>query len=129
MVRSQGIVLVEGSIDTILQHQDGFPNTGGILGSKLSEIQARYVASLRPKCVYTMFDADASGIGAIDFNGTAHSQHPNPCVQIPEGKDRPSGTDQKERERVIAKAISFSKFRQITRSMSRPKERTNVGTY
>lgn len=64
MVKSQGIILVEGSLDLLVLWSLGIRNVVAILGSKVGEIQARMIASLRPKRIYTMFDADAAGVGA-----------------------------------------------------------------
>jgi DNA primase len=115
MVRSVGIILVEGTFDCIRLHQHGFTNTVAILGSKLSRFQAKQIANMRPLKVYTMFDADAAGVGATI---STHYQLPNQRVHVcryPAGKTDPARLNQREAEKSVSRAITFSQFSRMTR--------------
>lgn len=122
LIRSHGIVLVEGSLDCIMLHQHGFTNTVAILGSKVSEIQSQLIANLRPKTIYTMFDADGSGIGATISTATRLRQTPIKVCRYPVGKTDPAELTKEEAERMIERAVSFSKFRQLTKPKQARKE-------
>lgn len=127
MVRSSGIVLVEGSIDVIRNHQHGIGNTVGILSSKLSLIQAQLISNLRPKRIITMFDADVSGIEAtISVRRRLHS-HPIVVCRYPSGKTDPAELSQREVERVIDRAIPYVRFQQLVTRLISSKGRESVG--
>lgn len=127
MIRSSGIVLVEGSVDTILNHQNGVTNTVGILGSKLSEIQAQQISRLRPKRIITMFDADIAGIGATLSVRKLLGNHPMVVCRYPKGKSDPAMLSAKEAVTVIDKAVPFVKFQQTVTRLISTKEREYVG--
>lgn len=110
VVKSAGLVVVEGSLDTIINHQNGLKNTIGILGSHLSEIQARKIANLRPVRVYTMFDADAAGVGATISVTTQLQRVPIFICRYPKGKTDPAQLDRQEANRSIERAISAQAF-------------------
>ena len=60
-VREKGeVVLVEGYLDVIALHQGGIPNVVGVLGTALTEDQARRLRRLSDRCV-ALFDADEAG--------------------------------------------------------------------
>lgn len=111
MIRSIGIILVEGSIDTIMQHQGGYPNTVGILGSKLSEFQAKQIMNMRPKRVYTMFDPDAAGVSATISVIDRLSKMPISVVRMPRNTD-PAELTSDQRERALRRAVTSLKFMQ-----------------
>jgi len=117
MVRSFGIILVEGSIDAIMQHQDGFTTTLAILGSKLSEIQARQIMNMRPFKVYTMFDADGAGISATNSVISKLQRVPISVVRYPKGVTDPAEMTRDQRERQIGRAISRREFHRIVSSL------------
>lgn len=126
LVRSEGIILVEGTLDCIILHQYGFTNTVAILGSKVSEIQARKIANMRPTRVYTMFDADGAGVGATI---SARRRLPGNVIKVcryPKGKTDPASLDEKEAHRVIQRAVTYSKFERATRIRS-TRRRISVG--
>ena len=63
-IRSEGYaVVVEGYIDTLLMHQEGFRNTVAPLGTALTDAHARVIARYTER-VYLLFDGDASGVRA-----------------------------------------------------------------
>lgn len=114
MIRSVGIVLVEGSLDCIMLHQHGLTNTVAILGSKVGEIQSQLIANLRPKAIYTMFDADAAGVGATISAAARLRSSPLRVCRYPKGKTDPAEISKTEAERMIERAISYSQFKQLT---------------
>lgn len=123
VVRSRGILLVEGSIDGILQDQHGIIPVGAILGSKLSEIQAHYIANMRPKVVYTMFDADAAGISATISVRYQLRSVPIRVCRYPKGKSDPAELTREESERAIERAIDFSSWKRKAGITSSPKSK------
>ncbi len=131
MIRSTGIVLVEGSLDTIMLHQHGHVNTAALLTSKMSEFQAKAIARLRPRRIYTMFDADVAGIEAIISTNRWLRHHPIYVCRFPKGKSDPAELTKEEADRVISRAIPISKFKQMTnglfRSQQPRKEMTRFG--
>ena len=127
MIRSSGIVLVEGSMDVILNHQNGISNTVGILGSKLSEIQAQQISRLRPKRIITMFDADVAGMGATFSVRKLLGNHPIFVCRYPRGKDDPAKLNSREAVSVIQRAVPFVKFQQSVTRLISTKEREYVG--
>lgn len=110
MIESNGLVLVEGSVDTIIQQQHAILDTGGILGSKLSEFQAKQIMNLRPEKIFTMFDADAAGVAATFSVRRRLPMIPIYVCRYPKGKDDPAKLTKKESEKIISKAIPFSVF-------------------
>lgn len=64
-IRSDGIVIVEGSFDAIKLHQHTLTNTVSILGARLHAQQARQIMALRPKRVFLMLDRDGTGVWGI----------------------------------------------------------------
>jgi DNA primase len=119
LVKSFGVVLVEGSIDAIMQHQQGFPTTMAILGSKLSEIQARHIMNLRPRRVYTMFDADASGVSATLSVIQRLPMLPISVIRYPKGVSDPAELDRESRQRVFRRAVSKREFQKLVKTTTR----------
>jgi DNA primase len=123
LIRSSGIVLVEGSLDVMMCHQHGFRNSGGLLTSKMSEFQARLIAGLRPKRITTMFDADVAGIEATISTRERLPRLPMFVCRFPAGKTDPATLTKEEMERAIARAISFAEFRKLTGNIVRSKRK------
>lgn len=110
MVHSSGLVLVEGSLGTILNHQDGLKNTTAILGTGISEQQRRIIARIRPPRIYLMFDKDSAGIRNIEIAAKALRKYPLYVVRFQKGRDDWDEATREEKERQIARAIPFQKF-------------------
>jgi DNA primase len=110
MVRSVGLALVEGSTDTIKLHQNGFPITGGILGTGISKEQVRVVARVRPRRIYMMFDKDAAGITNIEIAARKLRSYPLFVCRYPKACDDPGQMTRKEAERSFANALPLAKF-------------------
>lgn len=119
LVRSWGIVLVEGSLDTMILQQYGIPAVG-ILGSKVSGFQAHKIANMRPSKVFTMFDADAAGVGATISARLAIPSTPISVCRYPKGKSDPAELLEQEAKRVIKRAIDFTTWRKKA-NVSAPK--------
>ena len=60
-LREGRAIVVEGLFDAIALHQLGFPETVAVLGSGLSEEQARLLKTQEVREVYLAFDADEAG--------------------------------------------------------------------
>lgn len=117
MVRSEGLIVVEGSLDTILQHQDGFTNTVGVLGAYISERQRELIAGLRPKRIILFFDNDAAGVRAVDRASRDLAMYPLFAARYPRrsfGKD-PASLINSERKDAIGKAVPVLRVKQKLR--------------
>jgi DNA primase len=110
LIRSTGLILVEGSFDTIRLYQHGFRNVVGTLGTGISEIQSRIVSSLRPRRIYTFFDRDTAGIHGIEIVSQRLRKYPIYVVRYPSERFDPAEFTGKEVERAISRSISLSQF-------------------
>lgn len=107
VVRSEGLIVVEGSVDTILQHQAGFNNTVGVLGAYISKRQRELIAQLRPKRVSLFFDNDAAGVRAVEAASEGLKMYPLFVPKYPKGsfgKD-PASLSDSERKVALRKAV------------------------
>jgi DNA primase len=109
-VRSQGLVLVEGSLDCIRLHQHGIRNVVSILGSSVSERQVQIASKYRPGKVTLMFDKDVSGFHAIQSAYSLFSKCPLFVALYPKGKSDPAEMTREEVEYSITNAIPIVKF-------------------
>jgi len=109
-VRSYGLVLMEGSIDTIHWHQEVHRNAVGILGSSLSERQAQIISKLNPPKIICLFDKDASGFKALRSAYEKLCKYPIFVGLYPKGKSDPAELSGKEGRRVIENAVSVVSF-------------------
>lgn len=119
MVRSQGLIVVEGAIDCIRLHQHGFKNTVALLGSSPSEKQRQLIAKLRPKRIYLMLDRDAAGIKGLQKATTMLSQYQIKVPLYPKNKFDPANLTASECRRSIERAISILKLKEKMRTMPR----------
>lgn len=127
-IESDGLVLVEGSLDAISMHQDGFRNTGGTLGTYLSRKQAQLISKMRPPCVYLMFDKDAAGYNAIRHaEKMLISERLKVCL-YPSGRSDPAELTKDEKTRSIERAVSITKFNRRVREAAtiKPERRSKV---
>jgi len=133
MVQSVGLVLVEGSIDVIRFHQFGLANTGGILGSGISEQQRRIVSRMRPVRIYLAFDKDAAGIYNIECAARMFRKYPLFVCRYPKGKSDPAELTRKEALATLDKALPLALFlkrlgkKGIRLNFNREKEGSQVG--
>jgi len=114
LVESQGLIVVEGSIDCIRLHQHGFKNTVAILGTYVSEIQSEIIAAFRPKRITLMFDKDIAGIAGITRAKQMLKKTPLYVARYPAGISDPAELDRKGARRVIERSVSIMKFNRLT---------------
>lgn len=110
MVHSSGLVLVEGSIGAILNHQDGLTNTTAILGTGISDKQVKVIARLRPSRIYFMFDKDTAGIRNIEIAAKRLRKYSCFVVKFPKGVDDWDDATGKAKVRQIERAVPVFKF-------------------
>ena len=110
MISSEGLILVEGSLDVIRLHQHGLRNTGAILGTGISEQQRRIIARLNPPKVYLFFDRDSAGIRNIEIAIPMLRKYPLYVVKYPQGKNDPAVMTNAEAHRQISRAVPALKF-------------------
>lgn len=110
LVKSHGLILVEGSLDAIRLYQHGHRNVVATLGTGISEIQRRIVSRLRPRRIYIFFDRDSAGINGIEIASRRLRKYPLYVVRYPKGKSDPAELGRKEVERAISRAIPLARF-------------------
>jgi DNA primase len=110
LIRSTGLILVEGSIDTIGLFQHGWRNVVGTLGTGISEIQRNLVSRLRPRRIYTFFDRDSAGVHGIEIAERRLGKYPIFVIRYPAGRYDPAELTGREVERAIERAIPISQF-------------------
>jgi hypothetical protein len=123
LVRSDGLVLVEGSLDTISLHQNGATNAAGQLGSKLSERQRDIINRFRPPRIVLMFDKNTAGVRATRAARYLLRSYPIYVGLYPKGKEDPNELSRKEVERVIDKAVPYARFLQRVRKVAPERNR------
>lgn len=122
-VSSEGLVLVEGSLDQITLGQYEI-QAGAILGTGLSDRQAHIIDKLRPKRIFFMFDPDAAGYRNIKMAAAKLTKYPIfVCLYPRKGVD-PNSLSRKEAEKALEKSISLVAFKRRVREVqSGPKRR------
>jgi 5S rRNA maturation endonuclease (ribonuclease M5) len=110
-VESEGLILVEGSLDTIRLHQNGFRNAVGILGTGISQQQRNILSRYRPRRVYLMFDKDVSGVRNIEIASQALRKYPMYVVRYPKHRSDPAEMGKEEVVRALERAVPFMKFK------------------
>ena len=110
MIESQGIVVVEGSLDRIVLWQNGIKNAVATLGTGISEIQADILSRLRPPVVYWMGDRDTAGIHGLEIARKQIRKTPLRVCRYPKGKYDPAEMSRREAMRSIERAIPVGKF-------------------
>ena len=110
MISSDGLILVEGSLDTILNHQHGLHNTVAILGTGISEPQRRIIARINPPKILLMFDKDSAGIRNIEIAAAMLRKYPLYIMRYPKGKSDPAEMTEAEKHRQVQRAISIHQF-------------------
>lgn len=90
LVKSEGLVLVEGSVDTIALRQEQLKNVGAILGTGISNQQVRIIARVNPPRIYLLFDKDSAGVRNIEIAVSKLRKYPLYVVRYPRGKSDPA---------------------------------------
>lgn len=118
-LRSLGIVLVEGSIDTISMHQKSIPTATGILGTGISRRQARIIDKLNPSRAYLFFDGDGAGAQNVLIAKERIHKVPLFVCLYPKGKDDPAKMTSKEAIRSLDRAVSIAEFNRRIRGLTK----------
>jgi len=126
MLRSDGLILVEGSLDVIRFHQHGLTNTGGILGTGISDQQVKIIERLRPSRIIFAFDLDAAGIRNIEIASKKLRKYPIYVMRYPKGRHDPAELTRREAYSQVKKAISLHRF---TLNVHRSKRKELHGTH
>lgn len=109
-IQSDGLVLVEGSLDTIRMHQLDQRHTEGILGSGLSAKQVRLIYKQNPRRVYLFFDKDSAGVENIEDAKKKLTKLPLYVVRFPKHRNDPAEMTREEVERQLSRALPISVF-------------------
>jgi DNA primase len=109
-VESQGLVIVEGSLDAIWLRQCGFRNAVAILGTGISDKQRSIIARLNPPKIFLFFDKDVAGVTNIEIAGTKLRKYPLWIVKYPKWRNDPCELDRKEIRRQLSRAVPIQKF-------------------
>lgn len=110
MVESGGLILTEGSFDTIRLHQHGLRNAVAILGTGLSEQQAKIISKFRPRRVLLFFDRDVAGVRNIEIAEKLLTKYPLYVVRYPAGRNDPAELTGEEAIRQVGRAMSVRQF-------------------
>lgn len=115
MVESSGIILVEGSLDTIRLHQHGLQNAIGLLGGHLTKNQAsklHRIGGVRVPCLYLMLDRDKAGLDGFKSVIKWMPSMPTFVCRYPKMKTDPAELTEAEARRSIDRAVHIGKFNQ-----------------
>jgi hypothetical protein len=126
-VHSDGLVLVEGSIDTVYQHQIGGSNTVGTLGSGLSMAQVKLIAKMNPRRVYLFFDKDSAGMDNIADARAKLRKVPVFVVRYPKHRNDPGeGWTREEVERQLRRALPIHEFYRKARNLGGTRRKVTI---
>jgi len=114
MIRSHGMIVCEGSLDAIRLNRHGLPAVA-ILGTYMSEEQARIISNLRPRKLYLMYDKDVAGVQAIERTRKWIRSIPIYICRYPKGRSDPAELTENEALRSVQRAIPYFKFAQIAK--------------
>lgn len=123
LVKSDGLVLVEGSTDVIALRQLGFRNVVAILGTGISEQQRRIIARINPPKIYLLFDKDTAGIRNIEIAVGSLRKYPLYVVRYPRSKSDPAELTLNEAHRQMLRAVPALQFVRKNNLNVKPRER------
>jgi hypothetical protein len=126
-VKSEGLILVEGSVDVIVLRQLGFKNAVAILGTGISERQRRIIARINPLKIYLLFDKDSAGIRNIEIAVGMLRKYPLYVVRYPSTKSDPAELTGSEAQRQIARAVPALRFVRTNGLHVKTRERISIG--
>lgn len=99
-VKDDTIILVEGLLDALWMHQQGFTNTQAILGNKVTKKQAKFLLS-KAHTFIRMFDNDEGGKRAKE----SYDRYLKGCktydVKYPKGKKDPQECSKTEIQEML----------------------------
>lgn len=120
MLRSDGVVLVEGALDAIRLRQHGIQAVA-TLGTGISNRQAAILDRLMVRRVYLMMDRDAAGVHGIEIAERKLRTTALFICRYPRGRHDPAELTRKEAHRSIAKARPLSLWKLDVARMSTKK--------
>lgn len=128
LIQSLGLILVEGSLDTILFHQHGLLSTAGILGTGISDEQVKIIAKLRPPKIIMAFDRDSAGMRNIEIASRKLRKYPLYVMRFPKEKYDPAELTKEEAIKQISRAVPLTMFNRKARP--NPRRRKEIyGTH
>ncbi|NPV88609.1 DNA primase [Coprothermobacteraceae bacterium] len=111
--QSKTAIIVEGYFDVVVLHQQGFSNTIGILGTSLTEEQAR-ILGRRVNRAVLLFDSDNAGMkAAVKSAFVLMTSNVEPLIAaLPEGKDPDeiALSGRGSMQRVLDEAMEVAEF-------------------
>lgn len=119
LIRSQGMIIVEGSLDAIRLYQHGLRNVVATLGTGVSEIQSRIVSRLRPRKIILFFDRDSAGSHGIEIAARRLRRYPIFIVRYPADLYDPAEFSREEANRALKKAIPLARYTARVRQLTR----------
>jgi len=120
LIKSQGLVLVEGSLDAVRLHQHGHRNAVAILGTGISPRQVEIVSRLRPRRVLLFFDRDSAGVANVEIaERRFRGKYPMFVVRYPKGRCDPAECSRREVEKAIDRAIPLRDFKRRVRQLGK----------
>lgn len=108
-VRSSGLILCEGPLDTIRLQQMGFQAVA-ILGTGVSNHQVRLIDKFHPKRTFLMFDKDEAGVHNVMVAKQRIRKTPLFVCRYPSGKSDPAEMTTSETERSLERALTIHDF-------------------
>jgi hypothetical protein len=116
LVRSLGLILVEGCLDAIWLHQCGHHNAVATLGTGISAFQSHTVGMLRPSRIYLFFDRDSAGVRGVEIaERMVCGRYPSFVVRYPPGRSDPQECNRAEIDAALNRAIPLRVWRRIVR--------------
>ncbi len=121
VIRSEGIILVEGSLDAIRVDSHGISiGIAATLGTGISQAQSKIVSRLRPRRIFLFFDKDIAGLHGIEICAKRFAgRYPVLVGRYPAGRNDPADCTREEVSRAIKRAIPLEQFLQRVRKLTR----------
>jgi DNA primase len=110
LIRSFGLVIVEGSLDAVKISSYDLP-TVAILGTGISPQQCGILSRLRPRRIYLLFDKDSSGVRNIEIAAKKLREQSLWVCRYPHNRSDPAELHREEALRSVDRAMSISKFK------------------
>jgi|ERR1019366_405499 DNA primase len=112
LVESGYVVVVEGIVDAMMSHQNGYSNVACLLGCSSSQVQLEKVARYSDTIVWALDGDNAGDKGYAIAKQFYTTRYPNKKLvrfQFPDGKKDPGELTKKETEACMKKALSMTK--------------------
>lgn len=113
LIRSEGLVVVEGPFDAIFVQKAGLTNSCALLGSYLSQDQQNAVFKVRPPKVFAFVDRDVGGTNALRSISEWLFKYPIYVMLYPKNKYDPAECTEDEIRRSYREAVTIHKFNKL----------------